>query len=47
MDQVIRTENKIDQKEIIANLKPKRKLYLTAAEKRRDLARIEKLEEVV
>lgn len=47
MDQVIRKENKIDKKEIIASLKPKRKLYLTAAEKRRDLARMEKLEEVV
>ena len=47
MDQVIRIENKIPQKELLANLQPKRKLYLTAAEKRRDLARIEKLEEVV
>ena len=47
MDQVIRKENKIDKKEIIASLKPKRKLYLTAAEKRRDLARMEKLEEFV
>ena len=43
----IRIENKIPQKELLANLQPKRKLYLTAAEKRRDLARIEKLEEVV
>ena len=47
MDQVIRIENKIPQKELLANLQPKRKLYLTAAEKCRDLARIEKLEEVV
>ena len=47
MDQVIRIENKIPQKELLANLQPKRKLYLTAAEKRRDLARNEKLEEVV
>ena len=47
MDQVARIENKVEKQELLANLLPKKKLYLTAAEKRRDLARLERLEEVV
>ena len=47
MDQVARIENKVEKQELFASLQPKKKLYLTAAEKRRDLARIERLEEVV
>lgn len=47
MDQVARIENKVEKQELLASLQPKKKLYLTAAEKRRDLARLERLEEVV
>lgn len=47
MDQVARIENKVEKQELLASLLPKKKLYLTAAEKRRDLARLERLEEVV
>ena len=47
MDKVVRKEQNSDTTELIAKLKPKRKLYLTEAEKRRDLARMGLLEEVV
>lgn len=47
MDQVIKSEKQADKKELLESLKPKRKLYSTEAEKRRDLARAGLLEEVV
>ena len=47
MDKVVRKEQNSDTTELISKLKPKRKLYLTEAEKRRDLARMGLLEEVV
>ena len=47
MDKVVRKEQNSDTTELIAKLKPKRKLYLTESEKRRDLARMGLLEEVV
>lgn len=47
MDQVVKKENKTETKQLLTQLKPKRKLYLTEVEKRRDLARMGLLEEVV
>lgn len=47
MDKVVKKENKTETKEFLAQLKPKRNLYLTEAEKRRDLAKMGLLEEVV
>ena len=47
MDKVAKADKKSDKKELIAKLQPKKKLYLTEAEKRRDLAKMGLLEEVV
>ena len=47
MDQVVKKEHKTETKQLLTQLKPKRKLYLTEVEKRRDLARMGLLEEVV
>lgn len=47
MDKVAKSDKKSDKKELIAKLQPKKKLYLTEAEKRRDLAKMGLLEEVV